>query len=257
MPPLSRRCPWLSPPLGAPWHRRSSFIRIGCLSLWQLELESFGVRGRPVHHVGGSVCVLWHSFIRAFHGNLRIIGESITTWGIEPAMRLKMVAISDTHLGDSVSLLSSPRGRRHLAETLRRQFGPQGELEVEELILVGDILERVFSPLPRVLNHARDFIETLRGVAAIERIVYLVGDHDHLLWTAYRRPLCGEDNPYGITPPSGDPLVERGCRRDGRESATELLSIFFGYPSSPLWKERPRPGWLRVWCCPGKYATTM
>lgn len=159
-------------------------------------------------------------------------------------MRLKILAISDTHLADSVSLLSSPRGRRHLGETLRRQFGPEDELEVEELILVGDILERVYSPLSEVLNHTRDFIETLRGVSAIERIVYLVGDHDYLLWTAYHKSLCGEDNPYGITSPSGDLLLERGRRRDERESATELLSIFFAYPSGQLWKEIEREAGL-------------
>ena len=155
-------------------------------------------------------------------------------------MRLKMLAISDTHLGDSVSLLSSPTGRRHLAEELRRQLGGQGELEVEELILVGDILERAFSPLSKVLGHARDFIEALRGVAAVRRIVYLVGDHDHVLWTAYRKRLSGEDDPYGITPPSGDLLLEGGRRRDERQSATELLSMFLAYPSGRLWKEIER-----------------
>lgn len=61
-------------------------------------------------------------------------------------MRLKILAVSDTHLGDKVSLLSSPRGREHLCETLREQFGSDGELEIEELILVGDILEEPGRP---------------------------------------------------------------------------------------------------------------
>ncbi len=159
-------------------------------------------------------------------------------------MRLKMLAISDTHLADSVSLLSSLRGRQHLAETLGQQFAPEGELEIKELILVGDILERAFSPLPEVLAAARSFIEVLRGVAAIDRIVYLVGDHEHTLWTAYRRRLCGEDDPHGITEPSDDLLLERGRRRDEHESATELLAVFFGYPSGSLWKEIEREAGL-------------
>ncbi len=155
-------------------------------------------------------------------------------------MRLKMLAISDTQLGDSVSLLSSPRGRRHLAETLRRRLGDQGELEVEELTLVDDILERVFSPLFKVLTDARDFIDMLRGAATIRRIVYLMGYHDRVLWTAYRKRLCSEDSPFGRTPPSGDLLLERGRHRDERQNATELLSIFFAYPSGRLWKEIER-----------------
>ncbi len=66
-------------------------------------------------------------------------------------MRLKILGISDTHLADSVSLLSSARGRRHLAETLRRQLGSEGEVvQAEELILVGDILDRAFSPLSEI-----------------------------------------------------------------------------------------------------------
>ncbi len=90
-------------------------------------------------------------------------------------MRLKILAISDAHLGNSVSLLSSSRGRRHLGETLLRWLFPHGEAEIDELILVGDILDRAWAPLPRVRTCARDFIDTLRYLAAIGRVVYLVG----------------------------------------------------------------------------------
>ena len=160
--------------------------------------------------------------------------------GIKLSMQLKMLGISDTHLGNSVSLLSSSRGRRHLRETLRAQLGFDGELEIEELILVGDILDRAWAPLPEVRACARDFIETLKDLAAIGKVVYLVGDHDHILWTAYReneKRLHEERDPRGITGPRGDTLVEGGHRRDESGDATELLSIFFGHPSDPLWRE--------------------
>lgn len=156
-------------------------------------------------------------------------------------MRLKILAISDTHLGNSVSLLSSSRGRQHLGETLRRWLFPHGEAEIDELILVGDILDRAWAPLPEVRTCARDFIETLRDVAAIGRVVYLVGDHDHTLWTAYReKRLRGESDPRGLTGPRGDTLVEGGRRRDESGNAMELLSIFFDYPSGPIWREIER-----------------
>jgi hypothetical protein len=153
-------------------------------------------------------------------------------------MRLKILAISDTHLGNSVSLLSSSRGSRHLRETLRRWLLPHDEAQIEELILVGDILERAWAPLPKVRTCARDFIETLRDVAAIEKVIYLMGDHDHTLWTAYReKRLGGESDTRGITGPRGDTLVKEGNHRDETGEATELLSIFFGHLSGPLWKE--------------------
>ena len=152
-------------------------------------------------------------------------------------MRLKMLAISDTHLGDKVSLLSSSLGRRHLRETLREHLGFDGELEIEELILVGDVFERAWSPAPKAASYAQGFMQALMAIAAIKRIVYLVGDHDHTLWTAYRRRRYGEGDSHHVTALAGEPIIERGHRRDEHDGAEELLSFFFGYPSGPLWRE--------------------
>ncbi len=157
-------------------------------------------------------------------------------------MRLKLLAISDTHLGNSVSLLSSSRGRRHLGETLQRWLFPHGAAEIEELILVGDIMDRAWAPLPEVRACTRDFIETLRDVAAIGKVVYLVGDHDHTLWTAYReKRLYGESDLRKITGPRGYTLVEGGHRRD--ESELQLTGIGLSLPARgelPLFTHLPR-----------------
>ena len=78
-------------------------------------------------------------------------------------MRLKILAISDTHLGEETSLLSFPHGRQYLWQTLREQFGaepgmcPVAEAAYEEIISL---------PLfPRMTeNDMEDVITALRKV---------------------------------------------------------------------------------------------
>ena len=59
-------------------------------------------------------------------------------------MRLKLLAISDTHLGEDTSLLSFPHGRQHAWKTLRKYFGKGNRFEVEELILLGACRRTLF-----------------------------------------------------------------------------------------------------------------
>ncbi len=63
-------------------------------------------------------------------------------------MRLKYLVISDTHVGEPNSLLSFPIGLQELWYSLRTKFGQDNSaplntpLEVDELILLGDIPDR-------------------------------------------------------------------------------------------------------------------
>lgn len=47
---------------------------------------------------------------------------------------LKILAISDTHLGEDSSLLSYPHGRQHLWEVLQDTLGGGVKFNVEELV---------------------------------------------------------------------------------------------------------------------------
>jgi len=54
-------------------------------------------------------------------------------------MRLKLLAISDTHLGEDTSLISFPRGHQHLWTMLRNFFGEgqnKKRFEIEKAILI-------------------------------------------------------------------------------------------------------------------------
>lgn len=152
-------------------------------------------------------------------------------------MRLKFLAISDAHLGEATSMLSYEQGCWHLANVIQEHLGEGGRVEVERLILMGDIPERSHATPEEMLSSTHGFMEMINGTIDFEKAVYLPGNHDHVLWTNYCKKLHGEDAAYCITTPEGDSIVRRGAREDYNSSAEELLSIIFEYPSGPVWRE--------------------
>jgi len=84
-------------------------------------------------------------------------------------VRLKILAISDTHLGEETSLLSFPHGRQHLWRTLRRQFGSDEKVDLEEMILLGDIPDRTLSSTSQIITHTNAFIQMLGSAADGQR----------------------------------------------------------------------------------------
>jgi hypothetical protein len=152
------------------------------------------------------------------------------------ALRLKFLAISDTHLGEKTSLLSYPQGRGHVADVVRQHLGAGGRVPVETLVLMGDIPERSHAAPSVMLESTHGFVEALAEVLDFEKVVYLPGNHDHVLWTNYCKGRHGADVAYCITAPSGDRIVAGGERVAEHDGAEELLSIVFEYPSGPFWR---------------------
>lgn len=152
------------------------------------------------------------------------------------ALRLKFLAISDTHLGEKTSLLSYTQGQRHVANVIQDHLGDGGRVEVDTLLLMGDIPERSHATPPVMLESTHAFMETLGEAISFEKAVYMPGNHDHVLWTGYCKGRCGEDASYCITAPEGDPIVRRGVRVSEDDGADELLSIVFEHPSGVVWR---------------------
>jgi hypothetical protein len=163
-------------------------------------------------------------------------------------MRLKLLAISDTHLGKETSLLSFPCGLRWLWKILAQDqgfwkpifpdFDPEKEekVEVDELILMGDIPDRTLSSTSRISSSTQAFNMMLESALDIKKSIYIPGNHDHTLWTNYKDLRNGSAGSSGITDaPEGDLIVERGERRDENRCAEEILSIFFGHPLGWAW----------------------
>ena len=152
-------------------------------------------------------------------------------------MKFKILAISDTHLGEETSLLSYPIGIQHLWRVLRQTFSnnPEKKFDVEEMILVGDIPDRALASTSQIITHTSALIRALGSAANIKKTVYVPGNHDHTLWTNYikSKRFFLEENPCGTTKSSGEFIIKEGIRCDDvkyKPWAQELLSIFFGYP---------------------------
>jgi hypothetical protein len=156
-------------------------------------------------------------------------------------MNLRLLAVSDTHLGEDCSLLSFPQGRRHLWEVLRDQFGQGGDFSVDEMILMGDIPDRNLSSTSQIITHTNAFIEMLGSAAKIKKGVYIPGNHDHTIWTKYRTLRYGPAEEYGITGPDGESIVQNGIPVDFN-GAEDLLTLFFGYPCGASWRAIQKEG---------------
>lgn len=88
----------------------------------------------------------------------------------------KIVVISDTHFGDRTQLLTDASLVDSLCEVL------QGRGPIEELVLLGDIIDLWVSVEMSALRKARYFIERVSALSNVGRIVYIPGNHDHSMF---------------------------------------------------------------------------
>ncbi len=151
---------------------------------------------------------------------------------------IKIMAISDTHLGEDCSLLSFPHGRWHLWEVIKSTLGgiPRVKPEVEELIMVGDIPDRCLSSTSQIITNTNDFCQMFGSVVSIKKSVYVIGNHDHTLWTDYYVGGPGHGAKYGINPPSGTSFVGSG-NYSPKSFQQEILTILFGYDKGSCWRK--------------------
>jgi len=92
---------------------------------------------------------------------------------ISPKKRI--VVLSDIHLGDSRSTLQN----REVVNELIHELN-EGK-KIDELILLGDILDLAFSTFRDVIDRAREFFDRIRDLD-IGKIVYIPGNHDYHMW---------------------------------------------------------------------------
>ncbi|MGO9569613.1 MAG: metallophosphoesterase [Desulfomonilaceae bacterium] len=151
--------------------------------------------------------------------------------------KLKLLVISDTHLGEPTSLLSYPQGLWHLWENLRTLFNgsTKDPLEIDELILLGDIPDRTLSSTSEIITHTNAFIQTLGSAANINKGVYVPGNHDHTLWTKYVLGKSASRKKWDITKPAGERLIGPDDYNPA-DYAKELLTVFFGFNKGSAWR---------------------
>jgi UDP-2,3-diacylglucosamine pyrophosphatase LpxH len=85
---------------------------------------------------------------------------------------MRTLVISDTHFGAWTGdpLLQHEWARRRLAEALD---------SIDELVLLGDLFDFLFSPVQDAFANADGFFSLLEQKLAGKRVVFLAGNHDH------------------------------------------------------------------------------
>ncbi len=151
-------------------------------------------------------------------------------------MKLKFIAISDTHLGSESSILSYAAGVEHLWESVRAQFGlsRHEHLKVDELVLLGDILDRTTASVETAQSHMNTFLSGLADRINSRKLIYMPGNHDHTVWTKYIESISGIAKSYGVTGPNGETIVQKGCVQ---LNLNKWLSANFCYPEADFWRK--------------------
>lgn len=102
--------------------------------------------------------------------------------------KLKALALSDLHLGEPETLLYDNQydiidttilkieELSHAAENSRFESG------IEELILIGDIVDLSEAPDKEAYQNTRNLLTHLLCKVNVEKVVYIPGNHDHHLW---------------------------------------------------------------------------
>ena len=85
---------------------------------------------------------------------------------------MRALALSDTHFGawTGDDLLSHPFALERLAPHLD---------EIDELILLGDLFDFLFSTVEHAVVQAQGFLDLVAGRLRGKRVVFLAGNHDH------------------------------------------------------------------------------
>jgi hypothetical protein len=114
--------------------------------------------------------------------------------------KLKAVAISDLHLGEPEGMLyyihEDPESNLIKATVKKIIELSKGDSNfedgVEELILIGDIIELSEATPSEAYKNAQDFFDKLLEKVNVEKIIYIPGNHDHHFWVELLEKDCGE-----------------------------------------------------------------
>lgn len=102
------------------------------------------------------------------------------------APRADIAAISDLHLGDPRSMLEDEAGRAELVQAIADACALRG---VHTLVLAGDVLELALASEESAYRSARALFRELNRIQGLDRVVVVIGNHDHRLFEDIPDPL--------------------------------------------------------------------
>ncbi|MCJ7744859.1 MAG: metallophosphoesterase [Actinobacteria bacterium] len=139
----------------------------------------------------------------------------------------KIIAISDMHFGDETQLLND----RQLADRFTEVLSGRGP--VEELVLLGDLLDLWVKTLVPAIREGRRFIEGIAGLDNVKKIVYVPGNHDHQVFMdAFREEVEARVMRGDLTTPKFMPArsyegaIISGLARPGSDVSFSLVYPF-------------------------------
>ena len=136
-------------------------------------------------------------------------------------MAIKLLFLSDLHLGEGPSLLNASKGLRYFAEHLDTIVAGQA---VDTLVLGGDVVDQVLSSSQTYEARAKAFFAaTLPRLPGLRKVVYLFGNHDLALF----RTLFCDDQPQSR-------FFVTGVGEDGHPGVGRLKSLLMGDFAVPL-----------------------
>ncbi len=114
--------------------------------------------------------------------------------------KIKVLALSDLHLGEEECLLNICEGKKNVIQTTVEKITElskgNGEFEsgIESLILIGDIVELSEAKDKQAYETTKFFLSSLLSKVSVREIVYLVGNHDHHLWVEALKQSQGKEH---------------------------------------------------------------
>jgi len=165
---------------------------------------------------------------------------------------MKYVAMSDMHLGQngadgsgsfsvlsdlSASMLEKDFAERKLA-ALAARIAEFADGDRVSMVLCGDILDLSLSHMRQALS---DLVRVIRAVPAVDSIVYVVGNHDHHIWSMHseeqryvkpmrRLHLPAPGTVYKMTHPQGERNDLLGNMLSAQAGRKKALDVRVAYP---------------------------
>ena len=190
---------------------------------------------------------------------------------------LELLCISDLHFGEDYTFLDYPSQwtwddqdklepfYREVATLAGLEPSSKPEVEVNTLVLLGDIFELATAKINKAAKSGRNFFDWLFQWLHPSRVVYVPGNHDHVVWMWWLVKPEPEGkhwwrrNPDRIKEKLGekyekverktcDPRLPVGV--DGNSWREELISYFFGLKAKTLSLSLAYPAYAGPNCAP-------
>ena len=114
--------------------------------------------------------------------------------------KLKILALSDLHLGEPESVLFNSEDRFNLIDITVKKIieiskgDKKFDNGIEQLVLIGDIVDLSVASDEEAYKNAKIFLTSLLDKVDIDKIIYIPGNHDHHLWVELLKKEYGKDN---------------------------------------------------------------